>query len=106
MVLIILVISISIFAINLFSSKKDVIQNVGGSFLLKDAISADADIFISSDFKYHEFFDAEDKIVIADIGHYESEQFTKELIFDMLKEKFPKFAVQLSKINTNPIKYI
>jgi dinuclear metal center YbgI/SA1388 family protein len=77
-----------------------------GSFLLKDAISADADIFISSDFKYHEFFDAEDKIVIADIGHYESEQFTKELIFDMLKEKFPKFAVQLSKINTNPIKYI
>lgn len=77
-----------------------------GSFLLQNAISADADIFVSSDFKYHEFFDAEDKIVIADIGHYESEQFTKELIFDMLKENFPKFAVQLSKINTNPIKYI
>ena len=77
-----------------------------GSFLLKNSISAGADIFISSDFKYHEFFDAEDKIVIADIGHYESEQYTKELIFDMLKEKFPKFALQLSKINTNPIKYI
>ena len=45
-------------------------------------------------------------IMIADIGHYESEQYTNELIFDMIKEKFPKFALQLSKINTNPIKYI
>jgi len=77
-----------------------------GSFLLKNAIAAKADIFISADFKYHEFFDAENKIVIADIGHYESEQFTKDLIYDLLVKNFTKFAVRLSKVNTNPIKYL
>lgn len=77
-----------------------------GSFLLGKAKSAGADIFISADFKYHEFFDAEKEIIIADIGHYESEVFTKELIFDILNEKFPKFALHLSKVNTNPIFYI
>ena len=65
-----------------------------------------ADIFISSDFKYHEFFDADGDIIIADIGHFESEQYTKELIYDMLREKFTKFAVQLSNVNTNPINYL
>ena len=77
-----------------------------GSFLLKNAIAANADIFITADFKYHEFFDAENKIVIADIGHYESEQFTKDLIYDLLVKNFTKFAVRLSKVNTNPIKYL
>jgi len=77
-----------------------------GSFLLKNAIAAKADVFISADFKYHEFFDAENKIVIADIGHYESEQFTKDLIYDLLVKNFTKFAVRLSKLNTNPIKYL
>ena len=77
-----------------------------GSFLLKDAIVSNADIFITADFKYHEFFDAENHIFIADIGHYESEQFTKDLIYDLLTENFTKFAVQLSKVNTNPIKYL
>lgn len=77
-----------------------------GSFLLKDAIASNADIFITADFKYHEFFDAENHIIIADIGHYESEQFTKDLIYDLLTENFTKFAVQLSKVNTNPIKYL
>ena len=77
-----------------------------GSFLLKNAIDAKADVFITADFKYHEFFDAENKIVIADIGHYESEQFTKDLIYDLLVKNFTKFAVRLSKVNTNPIKYI
>ena len=76
------------------------------SFLLKNAIAAKADIFITADFKYHEFFDAENKIVIADIGHYESEQFTKDLIYDLLVKNFTKFAVRLSKVNTNPIKYL
>ena len=76
-----------------------------GSFLLQDAISHKADIFISGDFKYHEFFDADQKIVIADIGHYESEQFTKELIQEIISKKFPKFALRLSSVNTNPIKY-
>jgi dinuclear metal center YbgI/SA1388 family protein len=77
-----------------------------GSFLLEDAMAANADVFITADFKYHQFFGAEDKVVIADIGHYESEQFTKELFYELLREKFPKFAVRLSERNTNPVEYL
>ena len=77
-----------------------------GSFLLSNAKKMKADVFISADFKYHEFFDAENELVIADIGHFESEQFTKELIQDILKENFPKFATHLSELNTNPINYL
>lgn len=77
-----------------------------GSFLLGDAISAGADVFITGDFKYHEFFDAESKIVIADIGHYESEQFTINLIAEKLSEKFSNFATRLTEVNTNPIHYL
>lgn len=77
-----------------------------GSFLLAQAKRQGADVFVSSDFKYHEFFDAENQIMIADIGHYESEQFTKNLLHDILKEKFSNFATHLSLINTNPIKYL
>lgn len=77
-----------------------------GSFLLPDAIEAGADVFVSSDFKYHQFFDAENQIVIADIGHYEAEKFTKELIYDFLREKFPTFVVRLSHIKTNPVNYL
>ena len=58
------------------------------------------------DLKYHEFFDAENDLIIADIGHYESEQFTKDLIYDLLTKNFIKFAVRLSQVNTNPIKYL
>jgi putative NIF3 family GTP cyclohydrolase 1 type 2 len=76
-----------------------------GSFLLQDAIRAGADAFVTSDFKYHQFFDGEGKILIADIGHYESEQFTKELIYSVLKENFTTFALRLSEQNTNPINY-
>jgi len=76
-----------------------------GSFLLNAAIAAGADFFISADFKYHQFFDAENKIVIADIGHFESEQFTKELFYELLMKNFPKFAVHLSEVNTNPVFY-
>ncbi|HEV7622019.1 MAG TPA: Nif3-like dinuclear metal center hexameric protein, partial [Flavisolibacter sp.] len=65
-----------------------------------------ADVFISSDIKYHEFFDAECKLVIADIGHYESEQFTIDLIYDLLAKKFPTFAVLKTGINTNPVNYL
>jgi dinuclear metal center YbgI/SA1388 family protein len=75
-----------------------------GLFLLKQAKAAGADVFITSDVKYHEFFDAEG-IVLADVGHWESEHRTKELIVRYLNEKFPKFAVHLSRINTNPVKY-
>lgn len=77
-----------------------------GNFLLPQAKQYDADIFISADFKYHDFFDAENKIIIADIGHYESEQYTIELIGDFLRKKFPRFAFHLSEINTNPINYL
>lgn len=77
-----------------------------GSFLLNDAISARADIFITGDFKYHQFFDGEGKIVIADIGHFESEQFTIDLLYDNLKQIFPTFAIRKTGINTNPITYL
>ncbi|MCB0476867.1 MAG: Nif3-like dinuclear metal center hexameric protein [Crocinitomicaceae bacterium] len=76
-----------------------------GSFLLGKARSKQADIYVTGDFKYHEFFDAEDQIIIADIGHYESEQYTKNLLYDILSKKFPKFAVHLAEISTNPINY-
>lgn len=77
-----------------------------GSFLLPIAIAKGADAFVSADFKYHEFFDADGKILIADIGHFESEQFTKELLIEVIKEKFNTFAIIFSKTNTNPISYI
>ncbi len=77
-----------------------------GSFLLKNAISAGADVFVTADFKYHEFFDAEEKLVIADIGHFESEQFTQNLLVEIIRKKFANFAVRLTEVNTNPIKYL
>ncbi|MEM9324442.1 MAG: Nif3-like dinuclear metal center hexameric protein [Bacteroidota bacterium] len=77
-----------------------------GSFLLKKARQAGADAFVSADFKYHDFFEAEKDIIVADVGHYESEVFTKDLIADRLKEKFANIAVRLSEVHTNPIKYL
>ena len=77
-----------------------------GSFLLPKAISQGADVFVTSDYKYHQFFDADNKIIIADIGHYESEQFTVELFYDLLTKKFSNFEPILSSVNTNPIKYL
>lgn len=76
-----------------------------GSFLLGAARRSGADIFITGDYKYHEFFDAEDQIIIADIGHYESEQFTSHRIAEILTEKFATFAVHLTAVNTNPLNY-
>jgi len=86
--------------------KKIAICGGSGSFLLNEAIKQNADVFISADFKYHQFFDAENKIIIADIGHFESEQVTKELFYELLIKKFPKFAVYLTEINSNPINYL
>jgi dinuclear metal center YbgI/SA1388 family protein len=77
-----------------------------GSFLLPNAISAGADIFITADFKYHEFFDADGKLIIADVGHFESEQFTQELLLELITEKFHNFALRLTVQNTNPINYL
>jgi len=77
-----------------------------GSFLLPAAIAQGADLFLTADFKYHEFFDADRRIVIADIGHYESEQFTSDLLYDIITEKFSTFAVYLTSTNTNPVNYL
>ncbi len=85
--------------------KKIAVCGGSGSFLIKRAKQAGADVFITADVKYHEFFDAENQVMIADIGHYESEVFTKELIYDTLSKKFTNFALQLSEIVTNPISY-
>lgn len=85
--------------------KKVAVCGGSGSFLLKDALAAGADAFITADFKYHEFFDAEDQLMICDIGHYESEQFTSNLLIDNIQEKFPNFAIRLTEHNTNPINY-
>ncbi len=76
-----------------------------GSFLVGQAIGAKADVYISGDFKYHEFFDADGKIMIADIGHFESEQFTIDAIKSILIQKFSTFAVQSAEVNTNPVLY-
>ncbi len=86
--------------------KKVAICGGAGSFLLKQAIAQGAHAFISADFKYHEFFDADGKILIADIGHYESEQYTKDLLGEFLREKFPTFAIAFSNVVTNPISYL
>lgn len=77
-----------------------------GSFLLPQAIQSGAQIFVSSDFKYHQFFDGEDKITIADIGHFEGEQYTIDLISDWFAEKFPTFATHKTGVVTNPINYL
>lgn len=77
-----------------------------GSFLLNSAIQSGAHAFVSADFKYHEFFDADNRIMIADIGHYESEVCTKELLKDYLTKKFSNFAINFSETVTNPISYL
>ena len=77
-----------------------------GSFLLSKAIAEQADVFVSGDFKYHQFADAEDRILIADIGHFESEQYTKEVFFELLTKKFSNFAIHLSNVNSNPVNYL
>jgi hypothetical protein len=76
-----------------------------GSFLISNALRAGADLYITADVKYHEFFGAEGRMILADIGHFESEQFTSDLLFGRLREKFPNFAVLKSVVETNPIKY-
>ncbi|MEO6315894.1 MAG: Nif3-like dinuclear metal center hexameric protein [Chitinophagaceae bacterium] len=76
-----------------------------GSFLISNAIEAGADCYVTADVKYHEFFDANGQLVIADIGHYESEQFTITLLASLLREKFPTFAALKTGVNTNPVNY-
>lgn len=85
--------------------KKVAVLGGSGAFAIKAAIGAGADAYVSADFKYHEFYSAENRILVMDIGHYESEQFTKKLLVDFLSEKIPNFVANLSKVNTNPIYY-
>lgn len=85
--------------------KKVALCGGSGSFLMGKARASRADVFITGDLKYHQFFDAEGEILLMDIGHFESEQFTRELFYDLLIKNFPKFAIRLSETDTNPIKY-
>ena len=85
--------------------KKVAICGGAGSFLTKTAIAAGADIFVTADVKYHEFFDAENRLLLTDIGHWESEQFTSDLLADELSKKFPTFAVLKTGVKTNPVAY-
>jgi dinuclear metal center YbgI/SA1388 family protein len=85
--------------------KKVAVCGGSGGFLLKQAIGAGADIFITADYKYHEFFDADGKIIIADIGHFESEQFTQQLLHEMIRKKFADLPLRLTSVNTNPVRY-
>ncbi|MGY3792732.1 Nif3-like dinuclear metal center hexameric protein [Aquimarina sp. 433] len=86
--------------------KKVAVLGGSGSFAIRNAQSAGADIFITADLKYHQFYEAENKLILADIGHYESEQYTKNLIVSYLRKKISNFAIILSDKNTNPIQYI
>lgn len=86
--------------------KKIAVLGGSGSFAIKNAIQANVDVFLTSDLKYHNFYEAENQIVLADIGHFESERYTKNYIVDFLKEKITNFAIVLSEENTNPVKYL
>ena len=88
------------------SIKRIAVLGGSGSFAINAAKIAGADLFVTADLKYHDFFSAENDIVLADIGHYESEQFTKTFLVDYLSKKITNFAIILSKTNTNPIKYL
>jgi len=85
--------------------KKIAVCGGAGSFLIEKALAANADFYITADVKYHEFFDANGRLVIADVGHWESEQFTIDLLYDVLQAKFPNFAVLKTKNRTNPVYY-
>jgi dinuclear metal center YbgI/SA1388 family protein len=88
------------------SVKKIAVCGGSGAGMLSIAIASGADAFVTSDVKYHNFFDADNKILLVDIGHFESEKFSVEILYDLIIKKFPKFAVRFSKKNTNPINYL
>ena len=77
-----------------------------GISLLNEAKASGADAFVTSDIKYHNFFDAGDAILLVDTGHYESEKFSTEILYELIRKKFPTFALRFSEINTNPINYL
>jgi dinuclear metal center YbgI/SA1388 family protein len=85
--------------------KKLALCGGAGSFLINTAAASGADVYLTGDIKYHEFFEANGRLVVADIGHYESEQYTIDLLFDVLSEKFSNFAVLKTGVKTNPVHY-
>ncbi|ULQ50656.1 Nif3-like dinuclear metal center hexameric protein [Flavihumibacter fluvii] len=85
--------------------KKVALCGGAGSFLINKALQLKADIYITADMKYHDFFDGNGRLVIADVGHFESEQYTVDLLYDILAEKFPTFAVFKTGVLTNPVNY-
>jgi dinuclear metal center YbgI/SA1388 family protein len=85
--------------------KKVAVLGGSGSFAIKNAINSGADAYLTADLKYHQFYEAENQLLLADIGHFESERYTKNYIVDFLKEKITNFAIILSEENTNPVKY-
>ena len=85
--------------------KKVAVLGGSGSNAIKNAIQAGADAYLTADLKYHQFYEAENQILLADIGHFESERYTKNYILDYLKEKITNFAIILSEENTNPVQY-
>jgi dinuclear metal center YbgI/SA1388 family protein len=78
----------------------------GGAFLIKDAIAYGADVFLTGEAKYNDYYDVENKILLAVLGHYETEHYTKELFFDIISKKMTNFAIHFSNVNTNPINYM
>ncbi len=86
--------------------KKVALCGGAGSFLLPQAIRSGADVFITGEIKYHDYFGHEEEILMAEIGHYESEQYTKEIFYSIIREVCPNLVLQQSKVNTNPIKYL
>ena len=88
------------------SIKKVAVLGGSGSFAIKNAIQAGADAFLTADLKYHQFYEAENQLILADIGHFESERYTKNYIVDFLSKKILNFAIVLSEENTNPVKYL
>lgn len=86
--------------------RKVAVLGGSGSYAIKNAIQAGADAYLTADLKYHNFYEAENQILLADIGHFESERYTKNYIVDFLKEKITNFAIVLSEENTNPVKYL
>ena len=77
-----------------------------GAFLLPRAVASGADVFITGEVKYHDYFSYENSILVAEIGHYESEQYTKEIFYSIIREMFPSLSVSMTSVNTNPIKYL
>lgn len=86
--------------------RKVAVLGGAGSFAIKNAIQAGADAYLTADLKYHQFYEAENQLLLADIGHFESERFTKNYIVEYLMKKIPSFAFILSEENTNPVKYL